>query len=91
VSDINRWDVHRHKDELYVSNGNTVYHREHGQLCITDRVAYAMGENMYLSFPITFKDKAAAYRWIQSGTIADLQEASRCLRIGFTKSCFEWR
>jgi len=79
-----RWDVHDHKDELYVSLFYTVYHPEKGQLCTWERETYAI---VYL--PIQFKTKALAYKWIESGTIAEIQEGMTCLRVGFTNLCFK--
>lgn len=73
-----RWDCHQHRDELRVSDSNTVYHDERGQLCYGYRHL-----NTFLFFPIQFKDKAAAYKWIESGCIAQLQEGLGCLAVGF--------
>jgi len=78
------WNVHDHKDELCVSSYYTVYHPEKGQLCTWERETYAI---VYL--PIQFKTKALAYKWIENGTIAEIQERMNCLRVGFTNICFE--
>lgn len=73
-----RWDVHQHRDELRVSCESTVYHPEQGHLC------YGIREyQVWLWFPIRFKDKAAAFRWIESGYIAELQESLSILQVGF--------
>lgn len=81
-----RWDCHAHRDELRVSDEATVYHPEQGQLCY--------GERHYdgtLFYPLRFKDKAAAYRWIERGTIAEVQESLSVLAVGFVTCCFEPR
>lgn len=77
-----RWNCHEHRDELQVSFQATVYHHLHGQLCYTERT-----NDCYLHIPIQFKDTAAAYRWIEKGCIADLQEGMGTLQIGFTTKC----
>lgn len=50
-------------------------------LCVKDRI-YAC----YISTPIQFKTFEAAEKWVQSGTIAELQEGLGTLHIGFTNS-----
>ena len=78
------WDVHRHKDELQVSDFATVYHPERGQLCQCERQW-----NVVLYHPIRFNDRSAAYKWIQSGTIAELQEGLMNLGVGFSTVAME--
>ena len=79
-----RWDCHLHKDELRVGCENTIYHPEKGQLCYGVREAYG-----WLFYPIRFKDKAAAYKWIKEGCIAEIQEGLTCLQVGFRTECFK--
>jgi len=73
-----RWDCHQHRDELKVSDAAAVYHPERGVLCY--------GEHHWdvaIYYPVLFKDKAAAYKWIESGCIAEIQESFHNLDIGF--------
>lgn len=79
-----RFDCQEHRDELRVSDAATVYHSEWGQLCY-----WEVHWDCILYYPIRFKDKAAAQRWIESGTIAEIQESMSCLHVGFSKVCFK--
>lgn len=83
ATETDRWDVHEHKNELCVSNRATIYHAERGQLCISE-----LHWDCVLSYPLQFKDKAAAYKWIESGTIAEIQESLGVLQVGFSDRCF---
>jgi hypothetical protein len=79
-----KWDVHQHKDELCVSDAATIFHPEHGQLCWCER------HWDYLLFhPIKWNDRAAAYKWINEGCIAEIQEGLSCLAVGFSLTCYE--
>ena len=80
------WDCHKHKDELKVSDHSTVYHPYRGQLCYAERQYDA-----FLFHPVVFTDKQAAWKWIESGTIADIQESLGCLGVGFVKECLKVR
>ena len=80
------WDVHQHRDELGVTDQASVFHPEKGQLCWWE---YRGLWRFY--FPIRFKDVAAAWKWVQFGTIAELQEGMNILQVGFSKVCFEER
>ena len=81
-----RWDCHEHKKEMNVSVAGTVYHPEYGQLCYMER-----HHDCILSHPIVFPSLADAQKWINEGTIADLQLAFRCLEIGFNRACYQGR
>lgn len=83
---ITEWDVHQHKDELCVSDAATIYHPEHGQLCYCER-----HWDCLLYHPIQWKDRAAAYKWINEGCIAEIQEGLNCLAVGFSLVSFEKR
>jgi hypothetical protein len=76
------WNCHDHRDELRISSQNTIYHEDHGQLCFGERIG-----KTWLFFPIKFKDKAAASRWIEKGCIAKLQEGLGILQVGFVTHC----
>lgn len=80
------WNCHEHKEELRVSDFCTIYHPDTGQLCIGEH-----HWNCVLFYPIEFKTKTEAKKWIEEGTIAQLQEAYGNLDIGFTKLCFSNR
>lgn len=84
------WDVHAHKDELHISAHNTIYHREHGQLCTFEKVQGDFKEYLLLAHPISFKDTATAYKWIREGCIADLQTGCGTLHVGFFTECAKW-
>ena len=71
---------------MLVSDAATVYHPERGQLCYFDR-----RWDCVLSYPIQFKNKAAAMNWIKSGTIAEIQEGLSMLAVGFSMDCFQKR
>jgi len=79
-----RWNCHDHRDELHVSDNCSVYHPEHGQLC-----SWEIHYDCVLYFPILFKTKALAYKWIKDGTIAEIQESWSYLQIGFATKGFE--
>lgn len=76
-----RWDCHNHREELKVSQHATVYHPDHGQLSVLEK-----HWDVNLWHPIMFKDKAAAWKWIQEGYIAELQEGLGNLGVSFTKT-----
>lgn len=76
----NFWDVHEHKNELKISDEYTIYHSEHGQLCYCER-----HYDVLLFYPLRFKSKSDTQKWIDSGTIAELQESLMILSIGFSK------
>lgn len=80
------WNVHDHRDELKVSDSATVYHDEQGQLCYTER-----HWDCVLYFPIAFKSRQAAWRWVREGCIAELQESLGTLQVGFSKTTYEAR
>jgi hypothetical protein len=80
------WDCHKHRKDLRVSDACTVYHPDKGQLSYWE-VHY----DCTLYYPIQFIDKAAAHKWIENGTIAEIQEGMSCLRVGFTCKAFGWR
>lgn len=73
------WDCHSHKHEMRISDATTIYHPEHGHLCYIET-----HYDCILAHPIIFKNKAAAQRWIDNGTIAELQEGLNHLNIGFS-------
>ena len=77
-----RWDCHEHRDELHVSFNATVYHTEQGQLCYGER-----HWDVWLWFPIQFKDRSAAAKWINHGNIAEIQESLSILQVGFRCEC----
>lgn len=81
-----RWDYREHKGELEVSNAGTIYHGEHGVLCWSE-----IKFDFILHHPIGFKDKAAAYKWIREGCIAEIQESLLCLAVGFQTKLIEER
>lgn len=81
-----RWDCHQHRDELHVSDAATVYHHERGQLCY-----YELHWDCIAWHPIRFKDRRAAYEWIESGCIADIQEGLGTLHVCFSLKTFERR
>jgi hypothetical protein len=81
-----RWNVHDHRDELRVSDHGTIYHYEKGQLCY-----WELHYDCVLYFPIHFKTREAAWKWIREGCIADLQEGLSTLHVGFSKTAFELR
>lgn len=81
-----RWDVHKHKEELSVSDSATIYHPEKGQLCYCEK-----HWDCILYHPITFKDRAAAFKWVREGCIADLQEGLGILGIGFSLVTYQPR
>lgn len=83
---IQRWDCHEHREELQVSSQNSVYHLEQGQLCFWD-----VRHDCILYYPILFADKAAAWKWIHSGCIAQIQESMSYLRVGFSTVMFKER
>lgn len=78
-----RWNCHDHRDELRVGPESTVFHPDHGILCY-----YYIEWNGTFYFPFKFKDKAAAYKWIQSGYISELQEGMTWLQVGFSDKMF---
>lgn len=78
------WDVHQHKDELQVSDAATIYHPDHGQLCYCEK-----HWDCLLYHPIKWKDQTAAYKWINDGCIADIQEGLVCLAVGFSLVSYE--
>lgn len=80
------WDVHRHRDELWVSAAATVCHSERGQLCWCEQ-----HWDVLLWHPIQFRNKATAAGWIARGTIGELQEAMSDLSVGFSTKSFEQR
>ncbi len=73
------WNVHEHRNELRVSDNRTIYHPEKGQLCYQER-----HYDCILYYPVKFKDKQSAYKWIESGCIADIQESLQTLSVGFS-------
>jgi hypothetical protein len=83
---MKHWNCHEHRDELKVSEFCSVYHPEHGQLCVFEK-----HWDVVLSYPIQFKDKAAAHKWVREGYIAELQEGLGTLMVGFTKDCMKER
>jgi len=80
------WNCHEHRTELCVSNANTVYHPEHGQLCW-----WEVHHDCRIYHPIRFKGPAEAHRWITSGCIAEIQESLSLLQVGFSLVTFELR
>lgn len=67
------------KDELRVGIGSIVYHREYGVLC------QGIKESGGMAFhAIQFKDNAAAWRWIEDGCIAEVQEGTSNLAVSFS-------
>lgn len=48
-------------------------------LCWTERRGFG-----FINYPIRFKSHKSAQNWIDSGSIASLQEGKNCLAIGFT-------
>jgi hypothetical protein len=64
--------------ECLVTVWDTVVHPDYGQLCQGDRMG---GCTVWL--PIQFKSKPLAYKWIESGTIAEIQEGLTNLKVGF--------
>jgi hypothetical protein len=80
------WDCHEHRDELWISNSCTVYHKEHGQLCW-----WEVHWDCIIYHPIQFKDKTAAAKWIGEGCIADIQEGLSRLQVGFSCEGFSKR
>jgi len=78
-----RWDCHEHRHELQISDHCSVYHPDHGQLCYSEK-----HYDCVLYFPVLFKDKAAAAKWIEKGCIAEIQEGLMNLGVGFVNlSC----
>jgi hypothetical protein len=77
------WDCHKHRKELRVSDASTVYHPVKGQLCY-----WETHHDCNLYYPIKFKDRESAQRWIDEGTIAQIQESAGLLLIGFSTKCF---
>jgi len=75
-----RWNCHDHRDELKVSDFCAVYHPEHGVRCYGEH-----SWDVAIFHPVLFKDKAAAYKWIESGCIAEIQESFHNLNVCFTK------
>ena len=73
------WNVHENKEELKISDANTIYHPEHGVLCYVET-----GGDVYLYHPINFKTKALAAKWIENGCIAEIQEGLGTLKVGFS-------
>jgi len=76
------WNCHNDRKNLQISAMHTVYHPQHGQLCV--------GEKHYdclLWHPITFTSAYHANKWIESGTIAELQEQLMNLYVDFVKTC----
>lgn len=69
------------REECEITIFDTIVHPEHGQLCQWDS-----GWNYIVFLPIQFKDKPAAYKWINEGTIAQLQEGLHSLCVGFIHS-----
>ena len=84
--DAKPWNVHDHRDELEVSDGATIYHREQGVLCWRERQW-----DCFLWHPISFKTHTEAYRWIREGYIAELQEGLSILQVEFSLKLFERR
>lgn len=68
------------RDNLRVSIFDTVYHPTDGVLCQGNR---EYGCVVYQ--PIMFRSRAAAQRWIENGTIAELQESLSNLCIVFSR------
>lgn len=81
-----RWDCHKHRDELRVSDEKTIYHLGQGQLCY-----YELHYDVILYYPIVFKSKESAYKWIERGTIAELQEGLGDLHVKFSTVLIEER
>lgn len=78
-----RWDCHEHRHELQISDHCSVYHPDHGQLCYSEK-----HYDCVLYFPVLFKDKAAAAKWIEKGCVAEIQEGLMNLGVGFVNlSC----
>lgn len=73
------WDLHRHKAELLVSDNCTIWHPQHGQLCMAEK-----HYDVTIYHPVRFMDKPSAWKWITDGCLADLQEGLGCLQIGFS-------
>lgn len=80
-----RWNPHDHRDELQVLFRKYVYHPEHGLLCY-----WHVEPNGQFIFPLQFKEGEAG-KWIQSGTIGEIQESTSCLEIGFRTEVFRPR
>ena len=53
-------------------------------LCWTERRGFGV-----INYPIKFRGNQSAQNWINSGSIADLQEEKNCLAIGFTDRLIE--
>ena len=80
-----RWDPHDHRDELQILYDKFVYHPEHGVLCYW----YAKPNGQFI-IPLEFKEGEAA-KWIESGSIAHIQESTQTLEIGFRTEVFRPR
>lgn len=83
LQNVEEFDCHRHKDELFITIFNTICHPIHGQLCQGFRTYE--GTTFH---PIVFKDKISANKWIEKGCIAELQEGLSNLKVGFTTNSF---
>lgn len=80
----NQWDVHKHREELMVSDMATIYHHDKGVLCQLEKHIYVL-----IYHPIQFKSRDEAFKWIKDGCIADLQESLCNLSVGFSKNLLE--
>lgn len=81
-----RWDVHEHKDELFISDENTICHPTKGQLC-----RFSLNQQCVISVPVVFRTKALAQKWIENGCIADVQEEFQSLSVGFRNKLVDLR
>lgn len=81
-----RWNVHEHKDELFISSQYTVVHPVHGQLGFWERHL-----DCAVFTPIRFGSTANAEKWIASGTLAELQESLSILAVGFSRDTISAR
>jgi len=71
------------RDDLHISPASTVYHPQLGVLSQGFRTGYGT-----IYHPIVFNSKATAAQWIAEGVIAELQENSGNLDVGFRKQCW---
>ena len=77
-----KWDCHKHKDELGVSAFCTIFHLDHGQLCMVKN-----HQDCLVFLPIVFENHQQACEWIREGSIANLQAKFNTLAIQFSKKC----
>jgi hypothetical protein len=77
-----KWDCHKHKDELRVTAFLTIFHPDHGQLCLMKN-----HQDCLVFHPIVFESHQQACEWIREGSIADLQAKLCTLAIQFSKKC----